>query len=56
MTAEIINQRHFWKDIGSSIFLIRFFNDLIMVGLIFFEELNYRGHGNTAPRLSNRHR
>ena len=25
MTAEIINQRHFWKDIGSSNFLFPFF-------------------------------
>ena len=31
MTAEIINQRHFWKDIGSSSFLY-----FLMVGLKFF--------------------
>ena len=28
MTAEIINQRHFWKDIGSSNFLFPFFKNL----------------------------
>ena len=32
MTAEIINQRHFWQDIGSSSFFLIF----LMVGLNFF--------------------
>ena len=40
MTAEIINQRHFWKDIGSSNFYFHFLKKFQWLVRIFSRKLN----------------